>query len=116
MINNAFDEHNDIFASYSGSADSNYVDLGFANIEGIAPSDFDLVNAASPAVDKGAVIAENSLDYFNRTRPIGSAPDIGAMEFGSYQAECIPRFVPQSPRTRAEIVRPIVRRPGRGRR
>jgi hypothetical protein len=55
-------------------------------------SDFDLVKADSPAVDAGADVADNALDYFNRARPNGSAPDIGAMEFGSAQIECIPRF------------------------
>jgi hypothetical protein len=44
------------------------------------------------AVDAGADIAGNALDFFNRMRPNGSAPDIGALEFGSTQSECIPRF------------------------
>jgi hypothetical protein len=56
--------------------------------------DFDLVNADSPAVDAGADIAGNTLDYFNRARPEGSAPDIGAMEFGAAQTECIPPSPP----------------------
>jgi hypothetical protein len=96
----AFDRHNDIVYTYSGPQDPNYVDLGFANIAGNAPLDFDLVNVDSPAVDAGADIAGNTLDYFNRVRPKGSAPDIGAMEFGSCQAECLPRFPALSQRTR----------------
>jgi hypothetical protein len=88
----AFDTQNNIVASYSGPQDPKYVDLGFANIAGTAASDFNLVKAGSPAVDAGADIAGNTLDFFNRARPNGSAPDIGALEFGSYQTKCIPRF------------------------
>ena len=88
----AFDTKNNIVASYSGPQDPKYVDLGFANIAGNAASDFMLVKAGSPAVDAGATIAGNTLDFFNRPRPQGSAPDIGALEFGSYQTKCIPRF------------------------
>jgi hypothetical protein len=51
-----------------------------------------MVKADSPAVDAGAGIGDNMLDCFNRARPNGSAPDIRAMEFGSAQVECIPRF------------------------
>ena len=89
-----------------GPEDPNYVDLGFADISGIAPEDFDLVNAGSPAVDAGSDIAGNTLDYFNRVRPEGSAPDIGAMEFGSGQSECLPRFPADSLRPRLDPVRP----------
>jgi hypothetical protein len=92
LIDQAFDGNNDMFVSYSGPKDPNYVDLGFANIAGNAASDFELVKAGSPAVNAGADIANNALDYFNRVRPNGRAPDIGAMEFGSAQIECIPRF------------------------
>jgi hypothetical protein len=92
LIDQAFDDNNDMFVSYASPLDPNYVDLGFANIAGNIPSDYDLVNADSPAVDAGADIAGNPLDYFNRLRLNGSAPDIGAMEFGSCQTECIPRF------------------------
>jgi len=92
LIDSAFDERNDLFVSYSGPQDPNYVDLGFANIAGNTLSDFDLVNSDSPAVDAGAYIAENTLDYFNRERPNGNASDIGAMEFSSTQVECMPRF------------------------
>ncbi len=59
-----------------------------------ACKDFDLVDPLSPVVDAGAVITDNMLDFFNRTRSVGSAPDIGALEFGSMQEECIPRFPP----------------------
>jgi hypothetical protein len=92
LIDSAFDEHNDLFVSYSGPQDPNYVSLGFADIAGTAVSDFDLVNSDSPAVDAGTYMAGNTLDYFNRAHPDGSAPDIGAMEFGSTQTECLPRF------------------------
>jgi hypothetical protein len=61
LIGNAFDEHNDIFASYSGPEDPNYADLGFANILGTTPEDFDLMSADSPAVDTGADIPGNTL-------------------------------------------------------
>jgi hypothetical protein len=50
------------------------------------------VNPDSPAADAGADISGNTLDYFNRARPNGNAPDIGALEFGSIQTECMPRF------------------------
>jgi hypothetical protein len=92
LIDRDFDDKNDMFVSYSGPEDPNFVDLGFADIEGNDPSDFDLVNPNSPAVNAGAVIAGNTLDYFNRARPNGNAPDIGALEFGSAQTKCIPRF------------------------
>jgi hypothetical protein len=88
----AFDTENNIVASYTGPQDPRYIDLGFANIAGTAASDFNLVKAGSPAVDAGASIAGNTLDYFNRARPNGGALDIGALEFGSYQTKCIPRF------------------------
>lgn len=92
LIDPAFVTSNNIVASYMGPADPNYVDLGFADIAGTEPSDFDLVDPDSPAVDAGASISFNTLDYFNRTRPSGNAPDIGALEFGSSQVECVPRF------------------------
>jgi hypothetical protein len=92
LIDPAFVTKNNIVVSYSGPEDVKYVDLGFADISGTSASDFDLVNADSPAVDAGADIVGNILDYFNRKRPNGTAPDIGAMEFGSAQTECIPRF------------------------
>ena len=92
LIDPAFVTRNNLLVSYSGPEDPGYVDLGFANIAGKAAWDFNLVKADSPAVDAGADIADNMLDYFNRERPHGSAPDIGAMEFDSPQVECIPRF------------------------
>jgi hypothetical protein len=92
LIDPAFVTNNNIVLSYSGPEDADYVDLGFANIAGTDAWDFNLVTAESPAVDAGSDIAGNTLDFFNRTRPIGSAPDIGALEFDSAQVECIPRF------------------------
>lgn len=92
LMDPAFDSRNNIVADYQGPGDLRHIDLGFADIEGRAPSDFDIVKADSLAVDAGASVSGNGLDYFNRQRPVGNAPDIGAMEFGSGQAECIPRF------------------------
>jgi hypothetical protein len=92
LIDPAFVTNNNIVVSYSDPEDADYVDLGFANIAGTDALDFDLVTAQSPAVDAGFDIAGNTRDFFNRTRPIGSAPDIGALEFDSAQVECIPRF------------------------
>jgi hypothetical protein len=100
LIDDAFVTNNNIVLSYSSPESPNYVDLGFANIEGNSPPAFDLANPNSPAVDAGANIAGNGLDYFNRERPIGSDPDIGAMEYGSSQLECLPRFPAPSVRTR----------------
>jgi len=92
LIDPAFDARNNILLSYSSRRDPNYVDLGFANSSGKAAKDYELVDATSPAVDAGIVIAGNTLDYFNRTRAEGRGPDIGALEFGSSQIECLPRF------------------------
>jgi len=92
LIDPAFVTSNNIVAGYWGTGDPNYVDFGFADINGTDPSDFNLVDPNSPAVNAGAYIAGNTLDYFNRTRPAGDAPDIGALEYGSSQAECLPRF------------------------
>jgi len=97
LIDPAFVASNNLVVSYSNAADANYVDLGFANIAGTAAQDFDLVDPDSPAVDAGADIADNTLDFFNRLRPYGSTQDIGALEFGSTQTECIPRFPEVSP-------------------
>jgi hypothetical protein len=117
LIDDAFDEHNDLFVSYPDSESPSYVDLGFADIEGNTPPDFDLVRADSPAVNAGAFVADNALDYFNRMRTDDTAPDIGAMEFGSSQVECIPRFPapsmwlrPDFIRARPDPIRPAVRR------
>jgi hypothetical protein len=68
----------------------NYVRLGFANIAGGNPTDFELITASPKVVDVGADIAGNTLDYFNRTRPTGSAPDLGVLEYGAKQAACLP--------------------------
>ncbi len=107
LMDPAFVNKNNILASYSGPEDPNYVDLGFANIEGIAPEDFDLASPDSPAVNAGVDISGNTLDHFNRARPCGSAPDIGAMEFGAAQVKCIPRFPTASIGSPFEISRDI---------
>jgi hypothetical protein len=112
LIDPAFDTKNNIVVSYRGHEDPNYVDLGFANITGNAASDFSLVKINSPAVDAGADIDDNMLDFYNRARPTGIAPDIGAMEFGSAQIACIPRFPAPSVRwPRVGRQSPV---PGRG--
>jgi hypothetical protein len=87
-INPAFVQNNNLVFSYSRPEDP----VGFANIAGTAAQDFDLIDPYSPAVDAGAGVAGNTLDFFNRVRPNGSTPDIGALEFDSVQKECIPRF------------------------
>ncbi len=110
LIDPAFEISNNIVASYSGPEDPNYVDLGFASIEGTEAQDFDLVDPASPAVDAGVDMPDNTLDYFNRPRPIGSAPDIGALEFSSGQAECLPRFPAISVQPRFDPHRPDAER------
>jgi hypothetical protein len=110
LIDPAFETSSNILASYSGPEDPNYIDLGFANIEGTEAQDFDLVDPESPAVDTGAYRADNTLDYFNRSRPTGSAADIGALEFGSGQAECIPRFPAISIRPISDPFRPAIQR------
>ncbi len=106
LIDPAFETRNNIVASYSGPEDPQYLDLGFAKISGTEAQDFDLVDPNSPAVDAGAHMPGNTMDYFNRPRVIGSAPDIGALEFGSGQAECIPRFPAISIKPRVRPIRP----------
>jgi hypothetical protein len=104
LIDPAFDTRSNLLVSYWGAKDPNYVDLGFANIAGKTASDFIIVQANSPAVDAGTYIAGDMLDFFNRDRYMGRAPDIGAMEFGATQVECIPRFLAAS--SLLEPVRP----------
>jgi hypothetical protein len=97
LIDPAFDARNNLLVSYSDIKDPNYVNLGFANIAGKTASDFSIVRTDSPAVDAGAYIAADTLDFYNRERYMGSATDLGAMEFGATQMECIPRFpIPSS--------------------
>jgi hypothetical protein len=40
---------NDITRTYNSTGDSNYNDIGFANLAGTNVEDFDLVNQGSPA-------------------------------------------------------------------
>jgi hypothetical protein len=103
LIDPAFAADSNLVVSYSNTADPNYVDMGFADIAGTSAQDFDLVDPGSPAVDAGAEIAGNTLDFFNRLRPYGDIPDIGALEFGSAQTECIPRFPEVPPPGRSLI-------------
>jgi hypothetical protein len=111
LIDPAFVMNNNLLVSYSSREDPRYVDLGFADIAGNNPSDFMIVRPGSPAVDRGAYLAGNALDFFNRARLSGSAPDIGALEFSSPQMECIPRFPADSVSRRADPSSS----PGRGR-
>lgn len=73
---------------------TNEQDPGFVNVDGIAAADFNLTSS-SPAVNAGTVIPGNTLDFMNNTitDPSGQA-DIGAFEYGSGSAECLP---PRSP-------------------
>jgi hypothetical protein len=111
LINPAFVTRNNLLVSYSSPTDPRYVDLGFADIAGNNASDFMLVKPNSPAVDGGAYIDGDTMDFFNRGRLSGRAPDVGALEFGSTQMECIPRFPAPSVSRRVDPV-PL---PGRGR-
>jgi MYXO-CTERM domain-containing protein len=54
---------------------------GLVNVAGSEPGDFDLLSG-SPAVNQGAATSY-TIDFLNRTVPSGSAPDIGAFEYGS---------------------------------
>ncbi|MGD9212332.1 MAG: choice-of-anchor Q domain-containing protein, partial [Desulfobacteraceae bacterium] len=94
LIHENFNVSNNILRVYNGSNDENYNDLGFADITGTTAADFDLVDPNSPAIDAGADISDNGLDYFNRARSEGEGPDIGALEHGASQAECIPLELP----------------------
>jgi hypothetical protein len=111
LIDPAFVTRNNLLVRYSSSEDPGYVDLGFANIEGNNASDFMIVKRNSLAVDGGTYVADDTLDFFNRARISGSAPDIGALEFDSIQMECIPRFPAPSVARRVDPAPP----PGRGR-
>lgn len=77
------------------------MDPGCANLAGRETPDFERVKADSPAADADEDIADNTLDFFNRLRSIGHAADIGALESGSTQAECLPRFPHASMRSGA---------------
>jgi hypothetical protein len=105
-IDSKFVTRNNLVVQYMSHSDAGYVDLGFANIAGTSPSDFNLVKANSMAVDAGALVEDNTLDFFNRPRSRGRAPDIGALEFGSTQTDCIPRFPAPSIWQRRGVPRP----------
>jgi hypothetical protein len=81
QIHENFNSQNNIVRTYTSTADANYNDLGFSNIAGTEADDFDLTNAGSPAVDAGIMILDNELDFFDRSRPNGNGPDIGAFEY-----------------------------------
>lgn len=81
LIDENFNTENNIVRIYNSSSDNNYNDIGFSNIAGIEAEDFDLIKAQSPAIDTGAEISNNQLDYLNRNRPNGNGTDIGAFEY-----------------------------------
>lgn len=81
QIHENFNSQNNIVRTYSGTGDADYNDLGFANIAGNEAGDFDLTRQGSPAVDTGVMHLDNQFDYFDRTRPNGGGPDIGAFEY-----------------------------------
>lgn len=54
-----------------------------------APGDFGL-QAGSPAIDKGIVLAEVKTDFTGKARPEGAAYDIGAFEGAGSKANAIP--------------------------
>jgi hypothetical protein len=112
QLNAPFVWKNNLVVNYTSHNDPGYIDLGFANIAGTNASDFNLVKPNSRAVDSGAEIADNTLDFFNRSRFRGAAPDIGALESSSVQVECIPRFPAPSIWQRRGVSRPPA--PGRG--
>jgi len=63
-------------------------DPGVVNIDGVSATDFELV-AGSAAIDGGAT-TPYTRDFLNRIVPAGSAPDIGAMEYGAEPGEPLP--------------------------
>jgi hypothetical protein len=79
---------NNVLLSQPGTV--GYQDTGVANLGGVAPWDFDLVRPGGAAVDGGTDIPSGDLDFFNRTRKVGTAVDIGAFEYGAGQEQCIP--------------------------
>jgi len=66
---------------------------GFVNYMGTEAKDFDLV-AGSPAIDKGTLLADITLDFVNRTVPdaVTGIPDVGAYEYQSTQVSTPPTF------------------------
>lgn len=90
LIHENFNTSNNIVRVYSSQNVSNYNDLGFANITGVTAADFELVDPQSDAVDTGLLISDSPLDYFNRSRTVGRSTDIGALEHGASQEQCLP--------------------------
>jgi hypothetical protein len=81
QIHENFNAQHNIVRTYSSTADAGYNDIGFANIAGTGARDFDLTDSGSPAVDAGIMLLDNGLDFFDRSRPNGNGPDIGAFEY-----------------------------------
>jgi hypothetical protein len=81
LIHHNFNIKNNLVKVYNSTTDKNYNDIGFANIAGTKANDFDLIKPNSPAVEAGATISGNELDFLNRSRPNGNGPDIGAFEY-----------------------------------
>ena len=82
-----FEDSNSFMATVDGNIDQSNsliltgVDPGFVNFAGKTAADFDLV-AGSQAIDAGLATTYTA-DYFGRVVPSGSAPDIGAFEYGA---------------------------------
>ena len=63
---------------------------GLVNIGGHTAEDFSLT-AESPAIDTGTDVPEIRLDYLHHTIPDSSGfSDIGAFEYNSSRASCLP--------------------------
>jgi hypothetical protein len=81
QIHQNFNVKNNLIRIYKSTSDSDYNDIGFANIAGTKAVDFDILKSNSPVVDAGAVIPGYELDFLDRARPNGNGPDIGAFEY-----------------------------------
>ena len=91
MTNNliVFEAANSFMATIDGNIDQQNnllltgTNPGFVNLAGKTPADFELTEG-SEAIDAGAP-TEYTGDYFGRVVPAGSAPDVGAFEYGAVE-------------------------------
>jgi hypothetical protein len=67
----------------SASLQTNYTSATAAYFVNPAGGDLHLKAEATNAINRGTSIANSPLDWDGSARPIGSAPDIGADEYGS---------------------------------
>jgi len=77
--------HNGWYGGSAGTAAGQgdvTADPQLVNPSGTTAADNKL-RAGSPLLDRGALLSDVTTDYFGGTRPQGSAPDIGAHEWGS---------------------------------